>query len=259
MLDVLALEQWLAVGLLPFVRIGAALTAMTVMGTRVVPARVRAILALAITVLVAPQLQGYGMVVTFSLDTIRQVAQELVIGLAIGFATRLLFETFVVGAQMIAMQTGLGFASLVDPGNGVQVPVLGQFFLMLTTLIFLGLDGHLVVLRIVAESFWALPADGRGLNADVLMALALFGRWLFAGAVLVALSAALSLLVVNVTFGVMTRAAPQLNIFSVGFPVTMVAGLMIVWLTMGGFEGHVERQLSRTTALICQMVQLECR
>ena len=86
----------------------------------------------------------------------------------------------------------------------------------------------------------------------------MFGRWMFAGAVLMALSAALALLIVNLTFGVMTRAAPQLNIFSIGFPTAMVAGLLIVWLTIGGFEWHVDRQVRNMTYVLCEMFRLEC-
>ena len=122
-------------------------------------------------------------------------------------------------------------ASMVDPANGISVAVLGQFLLMLVTLLFLAMNGHLVVFEVLAESFVTLPV-GSGLLLDHYLAIAGRLGWVLGAGLLLALPAVTALLVVNIAFGVMTRAAPQLNIFAIGFPLTLVLGLVIVWLGM---------------------------
>ena len=127
------------------------------------------------------------------------------------------------------MQIGLSFASLADPQNGAQSPLLSQLYTLLGTLIFLALNGHLLLIQLLVDSFTALPvAPTTGIDRDWLWVLINWGSQMFAGAVLVALPAIAALLVVNLAFGVMVRAAPQLNIFAVGFPITLVLGLLII-------------------------------
>ncbi|HEK2242848.1 TPA: flagellar biosynthetic protein FliR, partial [Pseudomonas aeruginosa] len=113
--------------------------------------------------------------------------------------------------------------------NGVSVPVLGQFFTMLVTLLFLAMNGHLVVFEVIAESFVTLPV-GEGLSGNHFWIIAGKLGWVMGAALLLALPAITALLVVNLAFGAMTRAAPQLNIFSIGFPLTLVLGLVILWI-----------------------------
>lgn len=257
-LDWIQLEQMFYQFFWPFIRISTLLFAMSIFGASLLPTRVRILLAIALTLLITPTIPKIGTLDIFSGAGFMAVISQVGIGAAMGFATRILFETFVVGGQMVAMQTGLGFASLVDPVNGVQVPLLGQFFLMLSTLIFLAIDGHLLMLKILAESFISFPVTETGPEADGLWALIMFGRWMFAGAVLMALSAALALLTVNLTFGIMTKAAPQLNIFAIGFPISMVSGLLIIWLTLTGFSDHFNHQMGRTMDVVCRLVKLEC-
>lgn len=242
----------------PLIRVSSVIFSMSVLGANMVPHRIKVLLSLAITLLITPQIPVIGPMEVFSGQGFITIFSEVGIGVAMGFATRILFETFVIGGQMVAMQTGLGFASLVDPNNGVQVPLLGQFFLMLTTLIFLAVDGHLLILKILVQSFTTFPVGESGPTQQGLWSLLLFGRWMFAGAVLMALSAALALLTVNLTFGIMTKAAPQLNIFAIGFPISMVSGLLIIWLTLGGFGEHFNQQMSRTTKVVCDLVRLDC-
>ncbi len=257
-LDWTQLEQMFYQFFWPFIRISTLLFAMSIFGANLIPTRIRILLAIALTLIIAPMIADTAKMDIFSGAGFLAVISQVGIGAAMGFATRVLFETFVVGGQMVAMQTGLGFASLVDPVNGVQVPLLGQFFLMLSTLIFLAIDGHLLMLRILAQSFNSFPISETGPTSEGLWNLVLFARWMFAGAVLMALSAALALLTVNLTFGIMTKAAPQLNIFAIGFPISMVSGLLIIWLTLTGFSGHFNNQMGRTIDVVCGLVKLEC-
>jgi len=248
----------MAMYILPFARLSGFLMTLSVIGSRNVPARFRMLLALTVTVIVAPVIPLTESVVLFKAQTFLLIIEQTLIGAALGFVSRLMLETFVIGSQIIAMQSGLGFASLVDPANGASVPALGQFFLMLTTLLFLAVDGHLIMIRLVVESFTSFPIGTSQSLSEMFFQLVSWAKWIFAAALIMALVAIASLLIVNIAFGVMTRAAPQINIFAVGFPLTMVAGLILVWLGLSFFLPHFNGQMSRATLLVCDMIHLTC-
>ncbi|MNF51573.1 Flagellar biosynthetic protein FliR [compost metagenome] len=220
---------WVGSFLLPLFRIAALLMTMPVIGTQLVPLRVRLYLALAIAIVLVPTLPAMPQVDAISLRTLLLVGEQVLVGALLGFVLQLFFHAFVVAGQIISMQMGLGFASMVDPTNGVSVPVLGQFYLMLVTLLFLAMNGHLVVFEVLAESFVTLPVGGGLLTSQYWEVAGKLG-WVMGAGLLLALPAITALLVVNLAFGVMTRAAPQLNIFSIGFPLTLALGLVIVWI-----------------------------
>lgn len=230
---------WVSQFLLPLFRIAAMLMVMPVFGTQLVPTRVRLYLALAISVVLAPNLPPMPQVDSVSLQSMLLILEQVLIGVMLGFLLQLYFHLFTVAGQIIAMQMGLGFASMVDPANGVSVPVLGQFLLMLVTLLFLAMNGHLVVFEVLAESFVTLPVGG-GLLVEHYWTLAGKLSWVIAAGLLVALPAITALLIINLAFGVMTRAAPQLNIFSIGFPLTLVLGLVIFWISLSDFAAHFQ-------------------
>ncbi len=149
---------------------------------------------------------------------------------------------------------GLGFASMVDPTNGVSVPVIGQFFTMLVTLLFLAMNGHLVVFEVLAESFVTLPV-GEGLMTAHFWELATRLGWVLGAGLLLALPAITALLVVNIAFGVMTRAAPQLNIFSIGFPLTVAMGLVIIWIGMADILSQYQILATDALQLLRELVR----
>ncbi|HZJ93633.1 MAG TPA: flagellar biosynthetic protein FliR [Thiopseudomonas sp.] len=221
---------WISSFLLPLFRIAAVLMVMPIIGTQLVPQRVRLYMSLAITLLLVPVLPDMPPVDALSLQSILLIGEQIVIGAMLGFSLQLFFHIFVFAGQLISMQMGLGFASMMDPATGVSVPVLGQFLLMLVSLLFLAMNGHLVVFDILAESFVTLPV-GQALNVDHFALLAGRLSWVIGAALLLALPAVSALLVINIAFGVMTRAAPQLNIFTIGFPLTLVMGLIIFWIS----------------------------
>ena len=153
-------------------------------------------------------------------------------------------QIFILSGQMVAMQTGLGMAQMVDPSNGVNVAVVAQWFLIFVNLLFISLNGHLIAIEIMADSFFTIPVGSGGLSGDTLMAIAELANWMFAAAIVLALPAVASMLVVNIAFGVMARLAPQLNIFAVGFPVTMMLGLIVIWITFSGYGTQFQGLLS---------------
>lgn len=222
------LEAWLALYIWPFIRIGACFMAAPVFGAQFVPPRVRLLLAGAVTLIVAP-LVPTTEVTTFSAAGVVVAFQQIIIGLATAFALQLIFDALAMGGQLLSNTMGLGFAFNVDPLRGVGTPVLGQLYMLLVTLTFLALNGHLLLIEVLAQGFTTLPVGIAGLDGTALWNLVAWGNQLFAGALTVALPGMTALLVVNLAFGVMSRAAPTLNLFAVGFPVTLIAGLVIVY------------------------------
>ncbi|MFA7632039.1 MAG: flagellar biosynthetic protein FliR [Thiohalomonadaceae bacterium] len=193
----------------------------------------------------------------FSLASVLIIMQQIVIGSAMGFTLQLVFAAVTTGGQVVAMQMGLGFASMVDPQNGMQVPVLSQIYLLLVTLLFLTFNGHLLMIEMVAESFTTLPIAIDGLTRNGFWHLVIWGTQMFAGALSLALSAVASLLVVSIAFGVMARAAPQLNIFAVGFPVSLIMGFVVILYTLPTIVPQFEALANEGFALIIRLLSGE--
>lgn len=236
--------SWSGSFLWPLFRIGALVGVAPVFGARTIPVRVKLVFSLLLTLVVAPLLPAPPAVDPLSGAALLITLNQVLIGSAMGLALQLVFSMFVVGGQIIAFQMGLGFASMVDPNSGTSVPVLGQFYVILLTLLFLALDGHLVFIDILVDSFRTLPIGVNGLTRDGFWALATWGGHMYAGAVQIALPAIASLMLINLTFGVVTRSAPQFNIFAIGFPITMIAGFFIMLVTLTVMLPQVTKQLS---------------
>ena len=223
---------WLGAYLWPFFRIGAMLVVVPVFGNQMLPMRIRMALALALTFVVVPIVPATPGVDVFSAQAVLVIINQLLIGVVMGFVFSLVFAAFIYGGQLIAMQMGLGFASLIDPGNGVQVPVISQFYVLMVTLLFLSMNGHLQLIQVLVESFQLLPVSAQGVGQHGIGELLQWSGHLFASAVMIALPVLASLFVINIAFGVMARSAPQLNIFAVGFPVTMTVGFILMWISL---------------------------
>ena len=219
----------------PLFRISALFMAMPIVGTRLVSARIRVVLAITVTLLVVPLLPPMPSVPPLSMASLVIMIQQIVIGLTLGFFLQVVFHLFVLARQFMAMKMGLGFASMNDPANGVTVTVISQYYLILTTLLFLSVNGHLVVFQMVIESFTTFPISDQGFGVDIFWQVASSGSWMFSRALLIAMPVLTSLLVVNLAFGVMSRAAPQMNVFAVGFPITLIFGLILIWFSMPSF------------------------
>ncbi len=226
------LQHWLGMWFWPFVRIGACLMVAPVFGARFVPARLRVVLAGAITVPVVPLLPVSPDMALLSVAGALVTVQQLLIGVALGFSLQLVFDALALAGQLLANGMGLGFAFNLDPLRGVSTPALGQLYVVLGTLTFLALDGHLALISTLVDSFKGLPVSESGLDPARIRAVADWGSQLFSGALRIALPGVTALLVINLAFGVMSRAAPALNLFAVGLPVTLIFGLSIVTFGM---------------------------
>ena len=238
------LESWVAQGFFPFVRIGSCLMVAPMFGARFVPTRSRVVLAAALTALVAPLMPDSG-IAPFSPAGFVVVVQQLLIGVALGFALQVVFDSLGLAGQLLANSMGLSVAFNVDPLRGSSTAALGQLYIILATLTFLALGGHLVLIEVLVKGFTTLPIGTEGLGPEKLWGMVLWGGQLFSGAISIALPGVTALLIVNLAFGVVSRAAPSLNLFAVGFPISLVVGLLVVLAGIGPLSEGVSQLLAQ--------------
>lgn len=246
------LKNELALSVWPFFRIAGVIMVAPVFGARLVPVRVRLAMSVAATVVLAPLVPTVP-VFDLTLGSGLTVLQEVLIGVAMGFCLQMIFDALIIAGQTIAMSMGLGLATMVDPQRGISVPVVSQFFVILGLLIFLSLGGHLATVRLIADSFELLPL-GRPLSTDGLWTVATSGSQMFAGALRIALPAATALLIANIAFGVMSRAAPTLNLFAVGLPAGLLIGFLLLLLNIGHLSTLLAEFLDGTLAMLTGML-----
>lgn len=226
------LDAWLAAFLFPFFRFAALMQTAPVVSHTSVPRRVRLGLALLLTVVVAPTLPPVTVGSPFSAPGLLLIAEQLAIGFAIGLTMQLAFAAVTLAGDLIGLQMGLSFASLMDPAHSEQVPLVGAFLTVVLTLAFLALNGHLLMVSALVHTFDAFPVRADALARLDWRGLAQGATIVFATGFAIALPAIAALLIASLALGVLTRTAPQLNLFAVGFPVTLGIGLLMLFLAM---------------------------
>lgn len=224
----------------PIARISGLIMTVPVFSSTLIPRRIKTFFVFALTWICAPFVPEQLSFIQFNGLYIVYLIQELFLGLLMGFVLQLVFQVFVLGGQIISMQAGLGFAVMVDPSSKASVPLVSQFYLMLVTLIFLAMNGHLLVLEALINSFKIMPIGHYSLDNSLVWNVILFSGWMFKEAVLISIPALLSLLIVSLSFGVMTRVAPQLNIFSLGFPITLLMGMVVIKVGLANVGTHIQ-------------------
>lgn len=226
----------------PMTRILAMIASAPILGNPSVPVRVKLGLAVMLTILVVPTLKepmpqidprsGIGLLV---------LMQQIIIGVAIGFVMRIVFVAVEMAGEIIGLQMGLGFAIFFDPQNSNQVPLIGRFLGVFASLAFLAIDGHLIMIALIAQSFDTLPVGSTGLSDSTLTVLARWGGEIFKAGLQLSLPVLTALLITNLGLGILTRAAPQLNIFAVGFPLTLSIGFLMLALSITFYAPILEQ------------------
>jgi flagellar biosynthesis protein FliR len=222
------IEATLLTILLHALRPGAMFVAAPLFGATSIPVQVRVALAVAVALLVAPDLWTSTKFDILSLAGIAIIASELLIGLALGFALRMGVAAAQIAGEVVSNALGLGFAAMQDPLSGASSPAVAQFMAMLATLLLLVSGGHLVLIDLVARSYATLPIGGAGVGRDALWRLVAFGSTMFALAVQIALPVAATVLAAQFVAAVATRSAPALNLFAVGMPATVLVGVVML-------------------------------
>ncbi|HSG62134.1 MAG TPA: flagellar biosynthetic protein FliR [Pseudomonadales bacterium] len=253
-LDAVNIGGWVGQYLWPFFRLASFFMAMPLIGSRNVPRRIRLVLAAFTAMLIAPVIPDMPKLDALSWTAILVVMQQILIGTLLGFFLQLFFQLFIMAGQMISMQVGLGMATMMDPINGASVPILGQMYLIFTTLMFFVFDGHLIMLEIFAYSFYSYPVSADPYAILNYVDIAAWGAWLFQSSFAIALPIVTAVLVVNFSFGFISRAAPQMNIFALGFPLTMLMGLFIIWIAVAAFQTMFESHFADALHILRSIV-----
>ena len=223
---------WITPLLWPFLRALALLGSMPVLGTAPVPARVRIGLAGLIALAAQPSLPAAPAVALDAPAALLLVAQQAVVGLSLGFAVRLVFAAVEFAGELIGLQMGLNFAAFFDPMSAGTATAVSRFFGTLVAWLFIVINGHLLVIAALAQSFAAFPVGPEPFAFLHQVQPQHWGAEIFATGLWIALPLITMLLFVNLVLGAISRVAPQINIFAVGFPVTLGVGLLGLVLTL---------------------------
>jgi flagellar biosynthesis protein FliR len=242
------LLAWITPLLWPFLRALALFTAMPVLGTRMVPTRVRIGLAAFIALAAQPALPPVAVVPLDSALAFMVVLQQVLIGVSLGFAVRLVFAAIEFAGELIGLQMGLNFAGFFDPLSASAATATSRFFGTVVAWMFIVINGHLLIIAALVDSFTAFPVGAEPFAFLRATQPHLWGAELFRTGLWIALPMITMLLFVNLVLGAISRVAPQINIFAIGFPVTLGVGLLGMLLTLPAMESPFVMALERVLA-----------
>lgn len=252
MLTVLQIADTLLATMWTMLRVSGVVLIAPLLGAVFIPARVRIVIGLVLAVAMLPVVGELPTYSPLSALGLYAIAQELIIGIAIGFILKLAVEAAVFAGQVISIGMGLSFATVVDPQQG-GTPLLGRFYIIIATLLLLSVNAHLALIQIAADSFSLVPIGSGGISAVEARQVVDFASLMFVGAMQLALPAVVAILMVNVSFGVISRAAPTLNLFAVGFPITLMTGFVVMIMATRNHAAVWDAQFTAAFAAIGQL------
>ncbi|MDQ2819206.1 MAG: flagellar biosynthetic protein FliR [Pseudomonadota bacterium] len=226
------LNTWIATLLWPLTRILGLITASPLFGNNAVPVSMKVSLGLLLATIMAPTIPAVPAADPMSMAGLLILMQELLIGAAMGLSMRIVFAAIEFAGEVASMTMGLGFATFFDPNSAGRSSAVGQLLALVATMAFLAVNAHLVLLSALAESFVTLPISATPMSIGAPLELAKWGSKIFSAGLQLSLPIIAALLITNVALGILTRAAPQLNLFGIGFPVTLGVGLLTISLVM---------------------------
>jgi flagellar biosynthetic protein FliR len=238
----------------PTLRVGGFVLTAPIASEVVIPGMVKIILSVLLAFLLSPLVPLPAGLSIFSAAGLLAAVQELLIGVAIGMVVQLTFEALIFAGQTISLTMGLGFATLVDPQRGAQTTVLGQMFMIVGVLTYLAINGHLVLLSALAESFQTLPIGTTPADRNFLLSVVLWGARVFESGLLIALPAVIALVIVNLALGVVTRAAPQLNLFGIGFTITLLCGFFVLIVGIDGIATGILSLINSALTAVGELI-----
>jgi flagellar biosynthetic protein FliR len=222
----------------PMLRMSALMLFAPVFSLPALTTRLRVLLALALSVMVYPMFD-WPRIDPLSARGLLEIANQITIGLMMGLILQVAIAAVVVAGQAISNSMGLSMAMMIDPNLG-NVPTVAQFLIVLATLVFVGLGGHGLLLAMLVESFSSLPVGTFVIVEQSWRQVLAWSSMMFLGAVLIALPVMVTLLFINIGIGVITRAAPSLNIFAVGLPATIVMGFVVLIMSMANIGSRLQ-------------------
>lgn len=245
--------QWLSMYFWPLLRVLALISTAPILSERSVPKRIKLGLGLIITFIIAPGLPANNVTI-FSADALWLALQQIMIGIALGFTMQFAFATIRMAGELIGLQMGLSFATFFDPASNLNMPVLARFMDLLALLLFLTFNGHLWLISMLVDTFHTLPIGGEPINTNAFMALTRAGGLIFINGLMLALPVITMLLTLNMALGLLNRMAPQLSVFSIGFPVTLSVGILLMATLMPLIAPFCEHLFSEIFNLLADIV-----
>jgi flagellar biosynthetic protein FliR len=242
------IAQWLSPILWPFLRVLAIFSVAPVFSSKAFPVRARIGFAFFIALAVQASLPEGPVISVNDKDAAGVAAQQVLVGLSIGFAVRLIFASMELAGEVIGFQMGLNFAAFFDPSMNTQSSAMGRFFSQISLLLFVATNAHFVLIVAFVKSFQVFPVTQNLLISLAHLELYLLGASIFSSALWIAMPVVGMLLFVNLALGIISRVAPQMNIFAVGFPITLVVGILGVALTLPMLEHPFEALLTTMLA-----------
>ena len=226
------LNAWIVAFIYPLTRIISLLAAAPPFNNAALPMRIRLVLGLAIALAITPVLPKIPSIDPASGEGLLVLAQQMIIGLGMGFTLRLVFSAIDMAGNLVSNQMGLGFATAYDPENTSQTPVVSEFLGFLALLMFMGINGHLMVIATLAQSFNVLPVGTAAMANGTWLNIANAGGVVFSSGVLLSLPIVIALLITYIALGILGRVAPQLNLIVIGFPITIILGFVALYVSM---------------------------
>jgi flagellar biosynthetic protein FliR len=247
------LNTWIASFLWPLTRIMGLITIAPLFGNASIPARVKIALGILLALVIAPTVPSLPAMDPMSLPGLLILTQQFIIGLAMGFAMRIVFAAVEMAGEISGMTMGLGFATFFNPQSRGRSSAISQFLALLTLMVYLATNLHLVLLSTLAESFTTMPISALPMGGQVFQQLVEWGGKIFSAGVQLSLPIVAALLITNIALGILTRAAPQLNLFGIGFPVTIGVGFIMIGLTLPYLATPLDRLFQESIEMIRQM------
>jgi len=245
--------QWLSLYFWPLLRVLALISTAPILSERSIPKRVKLGLGVVITLVIAPSLPATNVPV-FSGDALWLALQQILIGIALGFTMQFAFAAVRTAGELIGLQMGLSFATFFDPSSNLNMPVLARFMDLLAMLLFLTFNGHLWLISMLVDTFHTLPIGGDPVNSNAFLALTRAGGLIFLNGLMLALPVITLLLTLNLSLGLLNRMAPQLSIFSVGFPITLGVGITLMSALMPLIAPFCEHLFSEIFNLLADII-----
>ncbi|EPC04538.1 flagellar biosynthesis protein FliR [Litchfieldella anticariensis FP35 = DSM 16096] len=249
------LQSWLILFFWPFVRITAFMMAAPLMGHSSVPRQAKIGLAALLTIVIGPSLPPLPDAPMISWASLGIMIEQMLIGVAIGLTMRVMFAAVQAAGEFIGLQMGLAFATFFSPDTGANTMILSRLFYMITLLMFLAFNGHLIVVEILATTFFTLPIGIGSFNPGAFGLLARFGSTIFVSGMLLALPLVGALLIINMSLGILNRSAPQLTVFNVGFPMSLTVGILLLMVLMTDIGRFLERLFSDSLLFLRQLLE----
>lgn len=245
--------HWLSLYFWPLLRVLALISTAPILSEKSVPKRVKLGLGVIITFIIAPSLPATD-VTLFSPNALWLAMQQILIGIALGFTMQFAFAAVRTAGEIIGLQMGLSFATFVDPGSHLSMPVLARIMDMLAMLLFLVFNGHLWLISMLVDTFHTLPIGGQPLNSNAFMTLARAGGLIFLNGLMLALPIITLLLTINLALGMLNRMAPQLSVFVIGFPITLTVGIILMAALMPLIAPFCEHLFSEIFNLLADII-----